>query len=135
VRQVFHRAEQLVAWFPDRGKLIVAQRWTGFSGGRQAFATSVNDTISIQRAGTPHSTTDSYNTLTAQMRPHAVTEERGRDHLAELGLPRERACLECSAVLPLGWLYCMVCGKPRGGHTTQSPADAFRVANVLPLTS
>lgn len=135
IRQVFFRAEQLAAWFPDRRRLIVAQRWTGFAGGRHAFVSSVDDRTTIQRAGTPHATSDSFNALAASMRPHVVTEERARDRLVELGLPRERFCLECEAVLPLGWLYCMTCGLPRGGHTTQAPADAFGVATVLPIPS
>lgn len=134
MRQVFFRAEQLAAWFPDRQKVIVAQRWTGFPGRRHAFVSCVNDAVTVQRSGTSHTTTESYNALAAVMRPHVVTEERARDLLVELGLPRERLCQECEAVLPLGWLYCMTCGLPRGGHHTESPADAFRVAAVVPIS-
>lgn len=135
IRQVFHLADQVIGWFPDRQLVIAAQRWTGFTGGRQAFAMSVNDVVSAQRAGTPGAVTDWLAEVAAGLRANVVTEEQARRHLAEIG-HAERKCRDCSTRLPIGWLYCTACGLPRGGHETESPpSDAFRVATVVSLSS
>jgi hypothetical protein len=139
VRLVFTLAEQAIGWYPDRRKLLVAQRWTGFKGGRHAFVLAMNDVVTGQRAGTPGAVRTSYDEVAAVLRPHVVTEDQARRHLAEqFGRPAKRLCLDtdCGARLPLGWLYCTQCGLPRGGHHTDGAAtDAYRIANVVPISS
>jgi hypothetical protein len=134
IRQVFFLADQVIGWFPDRGLVIAAQRWTGFVGGRHAFAMSVNDVVSAQRAGTPGAVNDSFVEVAAKLHANFVTEEQARRHLAEIGHD-ERKCRDCSTRLPIGWLYCTGCGLPRGGHETEAAtSDAFRVASVVSLS-
>ncbi len=117
-RPIFSLAEQVAAWRPDRRKLLIAQRWTGFSHRRHAFVLSMNDGVTGARADFPTNVDRSFADVKEMLRPYLVTEEQARDRLVELGLPREHHCTECEHRLPLGRLYCTNCGLRWGGHPT-----------------
>lgn len=116
LRLVPHLADQAIGFRAETGVLLIAQRWTGFPGGRHAFVLSRNDEVTGQRAGPPGRVADEYAAAARQLAKWVVTEDRARDHLEEMGQPRQRQCAdrECDAKLPLGGLYCTVCGLNQG---------------------
>jgi hypothetical protein len=109
-RQLYTIADQAIGYRHDTSTVLVAQRWDGFAGGRQAFVLSTNDQVTTQRAGTKYRVTEDFTRAAGQLAQWVVTETQARDLLERLGVPRQRGCVDCGAPLPLGGLYCLVCG-------------------------
>ncbi len=124
-RPVYVLAAQEIGYRPDTYRIIVAQHWTGFPGGRDAFAISVNDQVTGKRLGTPDIVAREYAAAAALLSHHRVTEDHARDLLERQQRPRERHCEQCRTRLPLGGLYCTRCGLP-GGRRAATP---FRPAH------
>ncbi len=103
-------------------KLIVVQRWTGFTGGRHALAICVNDAVTGRRVDRPEAVRADFNGAAGLLTP-SLTEEAARTWLVCHGLPGTRPCDTCGAVLPLGGLFCTSCGLPHG-HVTKTPVEA-----------
>lgn len=131
IRPVFVLADQVIAKHPVSGKILVAQRWTGFTHGRHALCISTDDAVTGKQAGHPSEITSRFNAIRENLLPDAVTEEQARDHLAAQGRPRERLCGACTERLPLGALYCVRCGLP-GGTPAQAVAAPEPAAEPEP---
>lgn len=118
-------------------RLIIAQRWAGFSHDRHAFVICVNDEITGQRAGFPQQVERDFAAASGQIRPHQITEEQARDRLERMSRPRERRCEGelCRARLPLGGLYCVRCGLPGPRPPAASPAPASLVLAREPVAA
>lgn len=110
---MFRIAEQVIGLNPDTNNVVSAQRWTGFTGDREAFVLTTNDRVTTQRAGTPHATQEIYQAARARISQWSISEDAARDELERRGLARQRQCADpgCAAKLPLGGLYCPLCNR------------------------
>lgn len=128
VRHIFSIAEQAFGWNAAEQRLTVVQHWTGFSAGRHAFVIVTDGVVTTQRAGTAGQVKGYYDSAAYLVRPHTVTQERARDRLEELGLPRAHRCPQCGDRLPIGGLYCTGCGLPDPiNHSPAVPAEPVPV--------
>jgi hypothetical protein len=109
-RLVPHLADQMFGHRPDTGVVLAIQRWTGFPGGREAFAIAINGAVTLQRTNTSWHTTDDFRRAAAELAPWRVSEQEARDALEQMGRPRQQQCGDCATTLPIGGLYCVICG-------------------------
>ncbi len=145
-RQVIGRHVRLAGSRSDQPlALLVVQQWSGFTAGRHAIAISINLSVTSQRADMPDRVAAEFARYTAGIPARQqMTEAQAREFIvAELGLPGEYRCDDqdcrtpCKAscppgcdvdhgpsVLPLGFLYCLNCGRPHAAHPEWSPVWA-----------
>lgn len=103
--------EQFHAYRTASDTVVTVQRWTGFRGGRHAYVLITGDAVTTQRAGSPGHVLDTYRSVTATLAADLVlTEDQARDRLEHAGLSRQRQCRSCDEKLPIGGLYCLICG-------------------------
>jgi hypothetical protein len=116
------------------GRLWVAQLWTGFSHSRGVFARNLNDERTDRWPGSVAAMKSRFVESAAMLLPTRCTNAQARDWLASTGRPRERRCIACDHLLPLGFLFCTSCGLPGGGQADITKAACAGGGSCHPTT-
>ncbi len=127
--------DQAIGFNPDLRILVVAQRWSGFPRGLHAeihfrFTEAGFKDLQLEHPGMPRTVLEQFRSAAAGMASRAVTEDRAREILVELGHSAEEHCtdIRCNARLPLGGRFCVACGKPHHVPGTSARRTPRRTA-------
>lgn len=121
--------------------LLAVQLWTDFPAGRVAVAISINDRVGARHLLTRAQGLERFGLFAGSIPQRLrVTEAQARDILAGRG-QEPISCLSgqcteghcqqaggCTAVLPIGRLYCLCCGRAGTDLPEQTAARHLAVA-------
>lgn len=101
---------------PDTRDVVVIQLWHGFVRSRATVVTIVNGHKTNMRAGTAVAMQKVFDVL-GHPQAGFLPDDDARVHLADRGIYRRQCGVDdCLAVLPIGGLWCTVCGAVHGAR-------------------